>query len=395
MIAYNHQTLDQVLMRSEVERAYKKRLITAGERNAVNAAYPDDFYSPHIFIRAGLFIVTAVAILAAVGLMLLMDIVRSANSVANFCIFLTIALYAACEFFIRGTKHHKSGVDTALMWGAGLAFVTFFFAQEIANSESQISAVIMIGAAYLALRFADLPMSVIAYAALIATVYFSLDTSAVLSAFAPFIIAIVSLGAYLLFHRLSRPWRFRHYRNCLLLLQLCALLSLYGSLNYFIVTELARDDYYNAAAYEVATGGSQSAYVPPLAWLFWITTIAIPAIYLLLGLRNKNRVMLGAGMLLVAAAVYTVRYYHEIMPIETVMLLSGICLVVIALGAIRYLKTPRHGFTKEEDDASEQMEKLHLESLVIAQTMSTTTTPEKPWNFGGGSGVGGGATGDF
>jgi hypothetical protein len=101
-------------------------------------------------------------------------------------------------------------------------------------------------------------------------------------------------------------------------------------------------------------------------------------------------------MILLAAIVFTVRYYHSIMPLETAMVLAGLALILTAWGLIRYLKAPRRGFTYEEPETPSLADKLRLESLIIAQTYTPAAhTPGNDMNFGGGSGGGGGASGDY
>jgi len=83
-------------------------------------------------------------------------------------------------------------------------------------------------------------------------------------------------------------------------------------------------------------------------------------------------------------------------PLEVAMTLGGIGMIGIAYALIRYLKTPRHGFTEASSDERHAMEALQIESLVIAQTMSHAATPRPDqFEFGGGSGGGGGASGDY
>jgi hypothetical protein len=65
---------------------------------------------------------------------------------------------------------------------------------------------------------------------------------------------------------------------------------------------------------------------------------------------------------------------------------------------IRYLKTPRHGFTSQEGSSKHLLENLHLESLLIAETFGGPTVVKAPTNdfqFGGGSGGGGGGGGEY
>jgi hypothetical protein len=102
------------------------------------------------------------------------------------------------------------------------------------------------------------------------------------------------------------------------------------------------------------------------------------------------------GLLLVAAIVFTLRYYYHLLPAETAMVTGGIIFIVMAYALIKYLHEPKYGFTYKEQDDKFFMDKLTVESLVIAQTFSAPQLPtDTGTQFGGGSGGGGGASGEF
>jgi uncharacterized membrane protein YgcG len=75
----------------------------------------------------------------------------------------------------------------------------------------------------------------------------------------------------------------------------------------------------------------------------------------------------------------------------------GAILLGIAWGVMKYLKTPKHGFTYAEPGDEHMIDRLKVESLLIAESFSTVpaapaTTGTK---FGGGDFGGGGSSGDF
>ena len=79
------------------------------------------------------------------------------------------------------------------------------------------------------------------------------------------------------------------------------------------------------------------------------------------------------------------------------MVMGGILFIGIAYALIKYLYEPKYGFTYREQDEPFFMDKLQVESLVIAQTFSEPRLPSSDTGtqFGGGTGGGGGATGEF
>ena len=61
-------------------------------------------------------------------------------------------------------------------------------------------------------------------------------------------------------------------------------------------------------------------------------------------------------------------------------------MILLAWALIRYLKTPRHGFTNEELNEAETLKGMQIaESLVIAQTFKEAPQQPDQFEFGGGS----------
>lgn len=181
----------------------------------------------------------------------------------------------------------------------------------------------------------------------------------------------------------ARP-DYLYYRPSLLVLRALALAGFYLAGNYLIVREG------NA---ELAGGYGPSPQVP-LAPIFYLLTAAIPLLYLYLGLRRHDWLVLLVGVLAVAFSIFTVRYYHAIMPPELAATLAGLVLIGLSLAALRYLRTPRHGLTAAADD--EATPHFNLESLVMAQTAHVPAAPtETGFQFGGGQSGGGGADSSY
>jgi uncharacterized membrane protein YgcG len=132
-----------------------------------------------------------------------------------------------------------------------------------------------------------------------------------------------------------------------------------------------------------------------LTLLFWALTLLTPLVYIFIGLRKKDRLSLDIGLLLIAASIFTIRYYYHVLPLEWAMTIGGILLIGIAYACMRYLKTPQKGFTCDPDADQHFVEALNLEALVIAETFQPATQPGNDFQFGGGSGGGGGAGGEF
>ncbi|WP_214227235.1 hypothetical protein [Pedobacter sp. B4-66] len=396
MIIYNNLWLANLLIREEAEKACKADAISIDEQKKIEDKYSVGFYTPNIFIRVGLFILTCIIVLFSGGLITLMVSDMHIVDTWGYSLFLGVITYIALELIVRSNNHYKSGVDDALMWISGGLFVAAFMIIQFNTtneiSYSRISFFIFLLALYYALRFTDMLMTAVSLLALIATIFsvwkglssWGMSTM-------PFLIMIVCSGLYLLSKGLVGKKLTIYYTNCLSVVQIISLLLLYFAGNYLIVQSLSTTEAY---------GGSYGWGEPtegkvPFAAFFWIWTIAIPFVYMYLGLRKKDVILLRSGLLLIAIAVFTFRTYYNVMPIEGALCIIGAILLGISYSVIKYLKTPKHGFTYEDLNEDNLMDKLKVESLIVSETFSGTQAQNDQTRFGGGDFGGGGASGNF
>lgn len=386
MIAYNKEWLDNAALQQEVEQAYHEQCISREEKERIHAAYPVGFYSPNPYIRIGLFLLTAVIVLFSLGLFMLMLMGAVKDAWRGLLIFFGLAVYGALELFIRELKHYRSGVDDGLLWGSVALLITALNL-DLDMPTWMRCALTFIIAAYATLRFADMLMSVVAVLALLGCVfYIYLLTGDTARLTAPFVIIAISIALYQLAARLSQNDKWRHYAHCCTTAKVSALITLYVAGNYFVVRETS----IHLLDLDLFPGQPL-----PAGWLFWTTTALIPVIYILLGVKKKDAILLRTGLLLSAASAFTLRHYYSIMPLEAVMTLIGLLLIGLAYALIRYLKTPKQGFTYHQLDRTQLFEQLQAESLVITETFTPPPTPAPGFKFGGGSGGGAGADGSW
>jgi uncharacterized membrane protein YoaK (UPF0700 family) len=199
---------------------------------------------------------------------------------------------------------------------------------------------------------------------------------------------IAAAFIYVFVQRQIKKEPLKHYATGLQIASIAALVCFYIAGNYFEVRETS------IAMFNLDLKEGESI---PLGWIFWIFTFIIPVAYIVWGIQKKDAVLLRVGLLLVAAIVFTVRYYYHVLPIEIAAVTGGVFFIGIAYALIKYLQGPKYGFTYKRDSDPSAINKLQLESLVIAQTFTGTTQPatDSGIQFGGGSGGGGGATGEF
>ncbi|MEO5593224.1 MAG: hypothetical protein ABIR15_05860 [Chitinophagaceae bacterium] len=386
MIAYNNEWLNNLLVHDQADKASENQCISKSEKEQVYAAYPAGFYSPNFFVRVGLFILTVIIVAFSVGFFSLFFLDHM-EQVGGLFIFFGFIIYAALEFMVK-KRHYKSGVDDALMWMAagniigglnGITHISF-----LTNSI-----IVFVIAGYFFIRFTNGVMAAIASLALLAIIFFTvIRLGTIAKAVAPFILMIAAAGIYFFIQQLLKSGKWKYYTNGFLMISVIALVSFYAAGNYFVVREAS------IAMFKMDLKEGQDI---PFGWLFWIFTVAIPILYITRGVQKKDPVLLRVGMLLVAAIVFTVRYYYHLIPAEIAMVAGGMVFIGIAYALIKYLHEPKYGFTHKEQNDAFFMDKLHVESLVIAQTFSgpQLSTTDTGTQFGGGSGGGGGASGEF
>lgn len=383
MLIYNISQLDNRLIGQDTDAALAEGIIAAETADKIKAAHPCKLYEPNIFVRVGLIIVTVLCVLLAMGFVALLAADGVFRSFGTFCFVWGLLTYGALELWMKERPHFRSGVDDGLTWmTAGLIGTGLYWWLEDASLNVPFYGLMALVGSWLVVRTAD---AVVAACVWICGILFVMYTAIGYVPGAryllPFLLMGYSAAGYFLFSRMQQQFRFRHYDLCLSVLRFAGLATFYAAGNYYIVHNLGM----NLLGMEGE---------PPLPWLFWTLSVALPPAYVWMGLRKKDRIPLATGLLLMAAAVFTVRAYHAVMPIETAMLLGGIGLAGISYFVHRYLKTPKHGFTTQATH-TRSFGAEQLEGLIIAETMQPAPQSEGSFRFGGGSGGGGGAGGEF
>ena len=392
MIAYNRTGLDNNYVREQAREALEGSCITKEEDARIESAYPALFYTPNIYIRIGLFILVFIIVTFSLGLLTLL-VRPTEHSVGALLILSGLGAYGLLEYLVYDKKHFRSGVDDALRGMAAGLVLGGIMTIAVNIGNAWLFFIILLLSCWCCLRFIDRLMGVIAFAALLGTlINIAAELGTTGKIMAPALAMAVSVVLYfgcILFYSKER---YRHYRGCMAFIKTAALAGFYLTGNYFVVREMSivifdqpRD----------VRGGV------PMGWLFWTLTLVTPLFYVYHGLRKKDRIFLWVGLPSIAAAIFTVRHYYTILPLEWAMSIGGILLIVLAYAVTSHLRTPRHGFIYEQTGEGHFIEGLHVESLVIAETF-TPGTPGTPgtqagndFKFGGGSGGGGGAGGEY
>jgi hypothetical protein len=389
MIAYNRTGLDNNIVREQAREALRLNCITAEEVAGIQTAYPNLLYTPNIYVRIGLFILTFVIAIFSLGLLALL-VHPAEYSAGPLMILAGIGTYGLLEYLVYDMKHFRSGVDDALRWMTAGLLMGGIMIIDIHIGNAGLFFIVLLLSALLCLRFADRLMGVIAFAALLGTlINIVAEFGKTGKIMAPFLAMTVSVVVYLACIPLYGKERGHHYQGCLSFIKTASLAGFYLAGNYFVVRELS------IVIFDPYRSGGGTV---PMAWFFWAFTLVTPLVYVYLGLRKKDRIFLWVGLASIVAAVFTIRNYYAVLPLEWALSMGGILLIIVAYASTRYLRIPKHGFTHEQTDERPMIEVLHLETLVIAETFTpgvTGTQTGNDFKFGGGSGGGGGAGGDY
>lgn len=384
--AYPAVWADDEATRAAADRWQRRGLLTPAQQAAIDTVHPIGYYRPHNWIRLLLLIATLFGAASGLGFLLLTT--KAEFNPGVYAALVLLAAIALLEVLVQRSHHYRSGVDNALLYIAVLAWG--YLSYELTDNSFSLSffsinwLLLVLAVLLVALvRYAD---PVVAAACFIAALWLAvliLTHSKLGRLLLPFgLMAIV--GALLLALR-QLPTRadYYYYRSAGLVLRALGLAGLYLAGNYLLVREG------NA---ELLGGIGPSGQVP-LAPLFYLLTAGIPVAYIVLGLRRHDRLLLSVGLVALAFSFFTLRYYRSLLPPEIAATLGGLVLLVGALAALRYLRTPRHGLTAEADKATPSQ--FNLESLVVAQTVQVPAVSEAGYEFGGGQSGGAGADGSY
>lgn len=387
MQAYRSNDLYNKIVIEQASDAFLAGAINEDPFKKIIQSHRSALYTPNYFIRIAMAVLSAVAVLFSSALLGVVFHPDSTAAIIMLMLFMALLCYGCLELFVKEKRYYNAGIDNLLMLAAagcitGTFLVTDYWHQNLAASGAAILICL-----WMTLRFTDAFMAMLAYVALMVFVYFfytGLGSFAM--ATVPLVLMMVSAILHFAMTKLQKKETLLFYHSCCKWVLVLTLFSFYASGNYFIVKELG-DSLFGV------TDGASSAL--PFGWLFWIFTVAIPPAYIVYGIVKKNLVFIRTGLVLIAAAVFTVRYYYDIMSAELLMFIAGTLLVAIGYALIKALHTPRLGFTANKPLTANK-DVLNIEALIIAQTFAKGTAAENSGvQFGGGSGGGGGATGNY
>lgn len=388
LLAYNLEELEKHEILSYAKDLNKSQVISQIQLDGIKNKVKSNLYSPSIFMRILLFILSLIGLSTVLGPVALIMGIDSEVGIRVEAFVVGISILLLLDFvLIKESKHYKSGVtEAALVVGLvlfsggllgepnynpiiylvyGLA-ITLFAAIRYLNSAGLIAALGFAGAIVF---------------------QFLVSLGGLAEALIPFALMALYGGIYFLIRKLQNQKPSFVFDDYFTLFKVFSLLMVYVAGNYFVVRELSVE----LMSVNIEPGGDI-----PFAYLFYFFTAVIPLGYLYFGIKTKSILFIRVALLTVVLSIITLKIYFSLgAPIVTITL-SGAIMIGLALMLLRYLKEPKNGFTREKL-LHDKWDTSDLTAFVVSQSLSGHQVEVKDENadYGGGNFGGGGAGSDY
>lgn len=339
LIAYNISELEKKIVSSEARRLYKSKFINEDQWNRIKQDYSSNLFTPTIFMKILLFILSYIGLSTIMGPMALLfgNIGQDGYQILSLVFGLSLIIFTE-KILIKDKLHYKSGVTEAGIY-AGLSFIAFGLLGSGPDLVLIYPIVGFILAGFASVRYLNL------IALVLTMIFFSWilfqilsDIGGVAEAITPFVFMTVFGLIYYFSIKIQEKLSSVIFDTQFTIIKTIALIISYLAVNYFVVREVSIEWMnLNLAENEDI----------PFAFIFYILTALIPIGYIALGLKNRSILLIRVGLLAIALSVFTFKYYFSLgFPMISVTI-AGALLIVIALLLFNYLKKSRNGYTRE------------------------------------------------
>lgn len=447
-MSYNKQHIESVDVRKFADKLEDLKLINSDQKKQIHFEYKDELYTPNLFIRIGLFVFTIVLVLSGTGLIgLTISSLLSEQIAFGFAMILCgIGLIFVLNFFINVKKHWKSGIDDCLLYLALIFIISGIGTLTDFNSMNVILIVSTVLFSLAVWKYADSLLAGLAFVTLIGLLLLNTYDQPTLLLFLPFIIAILSAITLVVFNKKIRSATHIYYLKSFQVLKFLSLLTLYVSLNYFVVKEgyalsrtidsgtevspaeaaiqnqidenflVINETYADTTAESSVlrdrlTAENDKLYLQlgmenqkrmeledqksiPFGFIFMVLTGIIPLIYIVMGLYKKDRLTLVAGLFILFLSVLTFQKYNPSIQPEWLLTIGGILLLAVSFIASRYLRSNNKNFDVREPSGNDDF--LQAEGIIVGSTFAASgASSHTGTEFGGGQFGGGGAGSNY
>jgi uncharacterized membrane protein YgcG len=387
--AYDEDLIRNLQIQDTAKELLENGRLTPPQYKQIKTAFPIDFKQGSPFVRIGLFLFTSLCIVFSIFLFIWItgSIDNDQRGMGGLLLFFGIGLTALNEYVIKTEHWYRQGSDNALCYGAIICLVTGLSFMFQIFQPLPIAVISLIFLTLATVRYGDPVLAFGAFYTLILSFTIGFGDSNLPRMAMPIVCAALSLGVYFFVKTAVKNEKWFYWEDCFNVLEIMGLVGFYGSLNYYTVAQV-----FENRAYNVVENGAENVFSLPFSLFFAVLTAVIPVVYLVTGIRKKDRILWILGSLGIVASIITYRHYHSVMPIEWAFTLAGIALLALAIFLMKYLKTPQNGFVYQPEKNKNNV----LESLIVNQFM-----PQSPQNseggveFGGGDFGGGGASDNY
>lgn len=384
MIAYNKDWLDALLTKDAAQKWHQKGLLSDEKWQAIQDQHPSNFYSPNLFVRIGLAMFTLILLSSAAGLVALFVEPDSELAFSIFSLFWgLVCIFVLERMVIQPGRHYGSGIDDMLLYVAIGALLTGLCFSLDYSTPSLVYYIIACPFLVLgSFRYLDRLLALAAFICSMAIVLLVVKEIPRLALYLlPFSGMLFSGAVYIFAKQAQTQYTRRHWHGILTVLELLSLIIFYASGNYWVVQQAA-ESYFQLE-------------LVPMAWFFWAFTILVPFIYIFQGLRRKDRLILDVGLVCIAAAVFSFRFYFHVMPLSWATVIAGVVLFATAYFSIRYLNQHEGKYTYDLDAETSILQEIQQQLIEQTIVNQPGVTPGQKGGFGGGQFGGGGAGADF
>ena len=379
---YNEDWLRARVIQANAERWYRRGLLSAERLAHIKVRFPDGFYQANVWVKIALFLFTLLLNGCAgslSGLVIAPIFGESLPGIGLVSIGYGVGFFFLLNLFIRDRKLFRSGVDTALLYSAVGSLVggLWLLVAPVADERLWVYGLLALPVlAYAVWRYGSRSMTLLLFVG-------GLFTLAVLALelpwgrlLLPFLGMAVAGSVYLFAQKTQRDDAHFYWLDALIVAEIAALVVFYACGNVFVVT------WGNALISGDAT--------LPFSGIFHALTAVVPVVYVVFGVRNRDRNLLVVGLLALAASVLTFQSTTFQLPWSLFLTLSGAVLIAASGWLLRRLDPEWAGFTSVPEN--------RRVGASTAEALSTTEFPQLPEPeaapnplFGGGSFGGAGA----
>lgn len=388
MIAYDTTLLDNTFLMEEATHLKNSGFINSNQYKTIEKELPILKSQNNILFRLGFLILGSMLYSSICGLFTLLSIDLGTKQTEIFMYVYAIIGMIGIEFLAK-QKYYGYGLDDAFLLGAQMLL---FIGVGISTNGNFLAVCMTITfvSIFSYIRYIHVTSALLTCIGITGSVaYLIFELGTIGKSILPFVMMTLAITLYFLSIKAISLLKFPYHSKGIQLTTTFSLILFYLSGNYLIVRELS------IVLLDKPIPASKEI---PFAYFFYLFTFIVPIFYLVYSLYKKDKPMLWIGFLGLVFSFYTIRYYYPILPIESVLTISGLLLFICTYFTIKKIKNKESGITFLPDRFSDVSDFVNLQALIVTSQFGIkpeAKIEESPMEFGGGTFSGGGSSGEF